>query len=195
VVAHVTVTRSELVVGNHRGEKFTCGQRVVADVVEAFKGRAATVEFVGDGMSYNVGSEYLVFLIPARPRDAPPMSKKDAQRQLEKPGWYEACSSQYSGYFADWTTTSEFLQRWSKEPEKFEPWLTPAYGIAMPADAGLVFRRVELHALRVDDTLMENDFWSWEQGVPMPDVLWMYKGAYEWRSYRKHLLKVASSNR
>lgn len=44
-----------------------------------------------------------------------------------------------------------------------------------------------------DGKVVEREYWSVDQGVPMPDVFWMYDGAYEWQSHKKHILDVASA--
>lgn len=193
VVARIGVTKSELLRGRHEGKNVGCGQRVVADVVEAFKGNAITVEFIADGSSFHVGEEYFVFLDHATASRRTPMLSRHSLERNEAIR-AQACSTYQKGYVASWLTTSEFVHAWSEETQKYEPWLVPAYGIEIPNDANIVFREVKLRALTLDGKVVEREYWSVDQGVPMPNVFWMYGGAYDWQSYRKYILDVASAD-
>lgn len=185
IVARVFITKAELQTARFKKETVGCGEVVEADVIELFKGDAEQVRFLIRGMLLDVGSEYFVYLERASSVTPTPMMSTNSVSQAHDSLVAAACKSRPAEFEANWLSTSALLPRYRNQ--QTEMWIEPAYNIAVPDAAGVLFRQVELRSLNVDGEVVQRDFWDWSD-PPMPFEFWMYDGAFQWDSYRKFLL-------
>lgn len=192
IVARILIQKSELVGSQYKDEEIGCGVKITGKVIESFKGKVETVVFFIEGMALNTGSEYLVFLEGNTSKDIAPLTSTNSIAQTEAYKRYKACAKYRSGFIGNWLNVSKFLKKWSKEEQKMQDWITPAYNVSITEEDGVIGESVEIRALVVNGEVIENEFWSIDDGVVFPDEFWMYDGAYQWNSYR-HLLQPSKT--
>lgn len=194
IVARVLITSGELLQSEYEDEAVVCGNKVKASVIESFKGPETDVEFFIRGMPLHVGSMYLVFLTPAQSKSITPIAATSGFFQSAQAIQLAACSKHYTGYKANWLNTSSFVYRWASEKKENEPWIIPAYNVVIPEDVSLKFQGVSLHSLEIDGEVVESKLWGANNSVVMPDIFWMYKGAYEWAGFAKYIRSIAGKD-
>jgi len=194
IVARISVRKAEAVETEYEGKRVWCTTRVVADVVESLKGEADAVDFQIAGMMLNLGEEYIVFLSSPGEPSVSPMTSTNSLHQSERRFREKACSRHIKGYQGNWLNISAFVHRWSEVKSEYEPWVTPAHNVSIPSEANVEFQSVKLRALVIDGEVIEKKYWSVDDRVPMPDIFWMYEGAFSWESYRNHILESSIGN-
>ncbi|KJS07215.1 MAG: hypothetical protein VR73_09220 [Gammaproteobacteria bacterium BRH_c0] len=187
IVARIYVKKGDLIEVKYKGEKIGCAQNVEAEVLESFKGPSKEVKFYITGMILNQAEEYLVFLKKHSSQELAPIASTNSIAYSEEEILRNACSKYLKGYKANWLSVSSFVTRWSDEKDHYERWVTPAYNIEIPEEADITFQSVQLHGLKIDGEVVSKDYWGVDDKVAMPDIFWMYDGAYEWESYKKYM--------
>lgn len=191
VVARVKVVAGELVVGVHDGRQVQCGARLTAEVIDGLKGENERVTFFSESYPYSLGKEYFVFLRSPEKSDATPMMSTNSLAQERQALIGAACGNIDADFVDIWLATSKFVYRFSPEKREYEPWLTPAHNIAVPTDSDVQWMSIELHALRIDGKTIAKDHWSVSDHLPVPFELLYFEGAFEWESYRAHVVTRA----
>ena len=194
IVATVFIKKGELLEGEFEGNRISCGQSVVAEIVDSFKGDSTDVSFFIQGVTLKLGESYMVYLKQLEFQDKTQIESTNSKSQSREYIQDKACSKYYNGLWGSWLNTSRFLTRYGPGNQQYEHWIMPAYNIDIPEDADILFREVELRALKVDGEVISKDRWSLSDNIPMPNIFWMYQGAYEWESYKKYLISVTSKD-